>query len=246
MPEFWIIIPDWLLRDRELPDGAKILWGLLDRLADQERRCKPNVSDLANEMGISRKMITRRLKMLEKSQLIQRERMPGKPDFYHVKGRDRFVPTDISVPTLEKKPLGERVSEVSRDIFVPTDISVPTPLDLDVVPPSQVLPEATSESKSESKSKAETCTSSLGGDISVPTPLEWQKKHMKFRFLRKVYRKHIFSRAMLTGKARAKIKSRLKKFSLEDLETAIKNFAAGQVEYGSQRPPGHGLVLSHG
>jgi hypothetical protein len=63
-------VPNWLMRRKDVPPGAKLCYGRLAQFAGKRGYCWPKIKTLAKELGISERMTARYLKILKDKELI--------------------------------------------------------------------------------------------------------------------------------------------------------------------------------
>ncbi len=66
-------IPDSMLRDSELPSGAKIVYGRLCRFAGKKSWCWPKPESIGIEVGLGERQIQKYLTLLERKRFIRRQ-----------------------------------------------------------------------------------------------------------------------------------------------------------------------------
>lgn len=79
------VVPNCLMRYSNLSPSAKLLWGRLAQFNGKNGKCYPSVKTLSEELGISKRQITRLLNELEDKHFIirQRQQMDGRYSSNH-------------------------------------------------------------------------------------------------------------------------------------------------------------------
>lgn len=78
------VVPNWLLRRKEISQGAKLLYGRLSQYAGKNGKAYPKMATLADEVGVSRQQASTYMNELLSHKLIKKERRGlGKPNTYH-------------------------------------------------------------------------------------------------------------------------------------------------------------------
>jgi len=67
-------VPDCLLERGELSPGAKLCYGAMAEVSDEEGFCNPGQEEIGRRLGVERRQVIRYLQELEKRGLIRRER----------------------------------------------------------------------------------------------------------------------------------------------------------------------------
>jgi hypothetical protein len=70
-------MPDSLLQSRDLPAGAKLVYGRLCRYAGKNTYCWPTPATLAAEVGLGERQVQKHLDLLERTGYIRRKRRFG-------------------------------------------------------------------------------------------------------------------------------------------------------------------------
>jgi hypothetical protein len=95
----FIKIPLWLLRQKGVSFGAKILYGRLSLYAGSKKSCYASISQLQKELGgISNKTVLRYIQELWDSKLIKIEKAFGKRSVYYIL-ENEWCQNDTSVET---------------------------------------------------------------------------------------------------------------------------------------------------
>jgi hypothetical protein len=67
-----VLIPEAMARNRDLPPGAKLVYGRLSRYSGKDGRCYPALETLAEEVGLGKRQTQKHLRTLESEGFIRR------------------------------------------------------------------------------------------------------------------------------------------------------------------------------
>lgn len=90
------IVPEWVLRNRQLSDGAVRCYGLLARYVNAEGAAWPGQDTLAEALGVTVRSVQRYLSELEDVGALVRVRRGGTSNLYHLRVADRTTQMSAS------------------------------------------------------------------------------------------------------------------------------------------------------
>lgn len=85
------IIPRTVAADRNLPPGARLLWGIIRQHAFRDGRCFASDETLANALAVSDRQFRRHVCTLQKAGLLQSTPRPGKTPIRELLWDSRFA-----------------------------------------------------------------------------------------------------------------------------------------------------------
>jgi len=86
-----VFIPNAILRTREISQSAKFVWASLARFAGKDGRCYPKLDTVADDIGMSREMVKKKIKELKEKGFIAVRHATGKARLMHQPSQYFFI-----------------------------------------------------------------------------------------------------------------------------------------------------------
>jgi len=90
-----VLIPRVIARDRKLPPGARLLWGVIRQRSHRDGVCASSDADLAEELGVSERQLRRYCAVLVREGLMLSKPRPGLTPHRGLLWNERFISTVI-------------------------------------------------------------------------------------------------------------------------------------------------------
>lgn len=117
---YFAVVPEWILFHREVQATDKVVWAVLQRFANANKKCWPGFEAIAEKSGISIRQVSRSILRLEEAGMIQVIR---RKKWVESDGKRKYV-NGSNIYTLRFVEPGRQRDNELRDVtFVPEDHS---------------------------------------------------------------------------------------------------------------------------
>lgn len=99
---FGCVVPNWLLKQKNIGPIAKLCYGRLAQFSGNDGRCYPKQGTLSEEIGVTRTSVVFALKELEELKLITRQKPKGRDILLHKPDSYSFIVHELFIDELNK------------------------------------------------------------------------------------------------------------------------------------------------